>query len=56
MGRKYTIRYEQYIYERVKDLTVEQVGKNEELSPKIVGSIFQRIAQIKKKTGDDLSV
>lgn len=56
MGRQYTIRYEEYIYERVKELTVEQVSKNEDLSPKIVTSIFQRIAQRKKKTGNYQSV
>lgn len=32
MGRQYTRRYEEYIYERVKELTVEQVSKNEDLS------------------------
>jgi transposase len=56
MRRQYTIRYEEYIYERVKELTVEQVSQNEDLSAKIVASIFQRIAARKKKTGDDLSV
>jgi transposase len=49
MRRQYTIRYEEYIYERVKELTVEQVSKNEELSPERVASIFKRIAQRKKK-------
>jgi transposase len=56
MGRKYTIRYEEYIYERVKELTVAQVSQNEDLSPKRVEKIFQRIANRKKKTGDYLSV
>jgi hypothetical protein len=45
MGRKYTIRYEEYIYERVKELTVEQVSENEDLSQERVASIFKRIAQ-----------
>jgi transposase len=49
MRRQYTIRYEEYIYERVKQLTVEQVSQNENLSPKRVTSIFQRIASRKKK-------
>jgi transposase len=49
MGRKYTIRYEEYIYERVKELTVEQVSKNEDLSQERVASIFKRIAKTKKK-------
>lgn len=55
MGRQYTIRYEEYVYERVKELTVEQVSKNEELSSERVASIFKRIAQRKKKTGGYLS-
>ncbi len=50
--RQYTIRYEEYIYEKVKELTVEQVAKNEQLSPRRVDNIFQRIAKRKKKTGD----
>lgn len=50
--RQYTIRYEEYIYERVKELTVEQVAQNEQLSPKRIEGIFKRIAQLKKKTGD----
>ena len=51
--RNYTIRYEEYIYERVKELTVEQVSQNEQLSPHQVGSIFQRIARRKKKAGEN---
>jgi transposase len=51
MRRQYTIRYEEYIYERVKELTVEQVSQNEDLSPKIVASIFQRMATRKKRLG-----
>ena len=31
-GSKYTIRYEEYIYEKVKELTVKQVANNEDLS------------------------
>ena len=49
--RNYTIRYEEYIYERVKELTVEQVGNNEQLSADKVQNIFSRIAKRKKKTG-----
>jgi transposase len=56
MKRQYTIRYEEYIYERVKELTVEQVGQNEQLSSKRVESIFKRIAKRKKKIGDYLNV
>nr|WP_245602816.1 transposase family protein [Gloeothece verrucosa] len=51
MGRNFTIRYEEYIYERVKELTVEQVSKNEDLSPEKVASIFKRIALKKKRLG-----
>ena len=49
--RNYTIRYEEYIYERVKELTVEQVSHNEQLSPEQVKNIFSRKANQKKKTG-----
>ncbi len=51
--RNYTKRYEEYIYEKVKEITVEQVSKNEQLSPEQVQNIFQRIAQEKKKTGEN---
>nr|WP_041934276.1 transposase family protein [Gloeothece verrucosa] len=50
-GRNYTKRYENYIYERVKELTVEQVSYHEQLSAEQVKNIFSRIAQRKKKTG-----
>lgn len=49
--RNYTIRYEEYIYEKVKELTVEQVSHNEQLSPEQVKNIFSRRASQKKKTG-----
>lgn len=55
MKRNYTIRYEQYIYEKVKELTIEKVSKNEQLSPEKVQNIFSRIANRKKKTGDYLN-
>jgi transposase len=54
--RNYTMRYEEFIYEKVKELTVEQVSKNEQLSPEQVGQIFRRIAERKKKTGELLNV
>lgn len=50
-GRNYTNRYEEYIYERVKELTVEQVSHHEKLSAEQVKNIFSRIANRKKKTG-----
>jgi hypothetical protein len=51
MKRNYTIRYEQYIYEKVKELTVEQVSKNEQLSPEKIQNIFSRLATRKKRLG-----
>ncbi len=48
-GGKYTKRYEEYIYERVKELTVEQVSYQENLSAEQVQNIFSRIASLKKK-------
>jgi transposase len=56
MRRNYTIRYEEYIYEKVKELTIEQVSKNEQLSAEQVSQIFQRVARSKKKTGETLNV
>ena len=56
MRRNYTRRYEEYIYERVKELTVEQVSQNEQLSADQVSRIFQRVARLKKKTGEPLNV
>ncbi len=50
-GRNYTKRSEEYIYERVKELTVEQVSRHEQLSAEQVQNIFSRIAKTKKKTG-----
>jgi transposase len=47
--RNYTKRYEEFIYEKVKELTVEQVSKNEQLSSEQVQNIFQRMAKRKKK-------
>ncbi len=38
--RSYTKRYEEFIYEKVKELTVEQVSHNEQLSPEQVQNIF----------------
>ena len=55
MKRNYTSRYEQYIYEKVKELTVEQVSKNEQLSPEQVQNIFSRLATRKKRLGKPIS-
>lgn len=41
-GRSYTQRYEAYIYQQVKQTTIEQVSQNEELSRDQVEGIFNR--------------
>ena len=51
-GSKYTIRYEEYIYEKVKELTVKQVAQNEDLSEEKVQNIFSKMAAQKKKIGN----
>lgn len=51
MGRNYTKRYENYIYEKVKELTVEQISRSEGISPEEVQGIFRRISRTKKKIG-----
>lgn len=40
--RSYTQRYETYIYQQVKQTTIEQVSQNEELSRDQVEGIFNR--------------
>lgn len=52
LGKKCTKRYEEYLYEKVKELTVEQVAKNEQLSPEQVQKIFSQQAELKKKIGE----
>lgn len=51
--RNFTCRYENYIYEQVKNLTVEQVSNQEKLERNQVQRIFSRIAkrEIAKKIG-----
>ncbi len=49
IGRKYTQRYEEYIYEKVKILTVEQVSQDEGISTKKIKIIFHRMSQNQKK-------
>lgn len=51
--RNYTKLYQEYIYEPVQELTVEQVSQREQLSPQKVQNIFHRIASSKKKTGEN---
>jgi transposase len=50
--RNYTKRYEEYIYEKVKEVTVEQVSQNEQLSRDQVQNIFSKQASLKKKIGE----
>jgi hypothetical protein len=40
LGRNSTQRYEEYIYEKVKELPIEQVSKNEGISPEKIEIIF----------------
>ena len=47
--RKYTVRYEEYIYERVNVSSVEQVKREECLSWDQVHGIYQRQCESKKK-------
>ncbi len=57
--QRQTNRYQEYIYEKVKELTVKQVSENEKMSvagdPRrsedAVQDIFHKVAQLKKKTG-----
>ena len=52
--QRFTERYQEYIYERVKESSCEQVSRNEDLSPEQIQRIFSRIAEreLKKKTGE----
>jgi transposase len=47
--QSFTERFKQYIYERVKESTVEQVSRSENLTSKQVQNIFSRLAQIQIK-------
>ena len=57
--QRQTNRYQEYIYEKVKELTVKQVSvagdpqrsENEKMSEDAVQDIFHKVAQFKKKTG-----
>ena len=51
--RKYTVRYEEYIYERVNVSSVEQVKREESLSWDQVHGIYQRQCENKKKIGKE---
>jgi len=53
--QRQTNRYQEYIYEKVKELTVKQVSNNEKMSEDAVQDIFHKVAKFKKKTGGCLS-
>ena len=57
VGRRYTQRYEEYIYHRVQVTTVEQVKREEELSWDQIQGIFNhQREQVKKPHGERLNV
>jgi transposase len=47
-----TMRYKEYIYAKVKNLTVEQVGRSESLGSKQVQKIFNELSKIEIKNQD----
>lgn len=57
--QRQTNRYQEYLYEKVKELTVKQVSDREKMcvaseprrSEDAVQDIFHKVAQSKKKTG-----
>ena len=49
--QRQTNRYQEYLYEKVKELTVKQVSDCEKMSEDAVQDIFHKVAQSKKKTG-----
>lgn len=57
VGRRYTQRYEEYIYHRVQVTTVSQVKREEELSWAQIQGIFNhQRSQVKKPHGERLNV
>jgi transposase len=52
--QRQTIRYQEYIYKRVTELTVKQVSESEDIGEETVQYIFQKLARLKKKTGECL--
>ena len=49
--QRQTNRYQEYISERVKELTVKQVSENEKMSEDAIQDIFHKVASSKKKLG-----
>ncbi len=47
--RRYTQRYEEYIYERVQSTSIEQARRDESLSWDQVQGIFKRQFELKKR-------
>lgn len=55
--RRYTQRYEDYIYQRVKSTSIEQVSREEELSWDQVQGIFKhKFAQKKTATWSEVKI
>jgi transposase len=46
--QRQTNRYQEYIYEKVRELTVKQVSENEKMSEDAIQDIFHKVAQSKK--------
>ncbi|WP_445242756.1 transposase family protein [Microcoleus sp. S28C3] len=46
--RRHTQRYEQNIYERVKQSSIEQIGREEGLSYDEIKGIFEHVNTLKK--------
>ena len=46
--QRQTNRYQEYIYEKVRELTVKQVSENERMSEDAIQDIFHKVAQSKK--------
>lgn len=53
--QRQTNRYQEYIYEKVRESTVKQVSENEKMSEDAIQDIFHKVAQSKKKTGGYLN-
>jgi len=48
--RRYTQRYEEYVYQRVQNMSIEQVSRDEYLSWDQVEGIFNRQFSLKKRS------
>ena len=51
--RRYTQRYEEYIFEKVKATSIEQISREEELSWDKVQGIFKHQFEKKKRRGEN---